>query len=385
MTTPNLTQPLTEYILTEIGCGTAAEAIMAVRYNTSPPGPTYIPSLDDALLHHRPHSACSSFRRGDLVELVGPSGCGKTSLITFLLMTTLLPSSLSHPHEISLGGKSSHAMIFQPATHLPIVPGLRKAMKAHVISCVPFAANDVVEAVIKESMSRLRVWRGKPRYKDIALGLRSVLNQISPFAHPDRHYHGGLDLLILDGLGDGYYPQRWADEERGRKAPSVFGRIVGPEDVGMRQVMEAIGMIRKDLGSVVVMSVQGLRTSRESNPFYLSHLPAPYPNPFLSNSLLPLNPQLPSNKANPTYWPLNIQLTLSGPARGLQLPGDITLVDALRAKDREEREKEKGEWRSERYEGFVRLTNKDNNTMDQNGTSFHFSIGEEGLQVWGDS
>lgn len=42
----------------------------------SPPGPTFIPSLDDVLLEYRPHDGNSSLRRGDLIELVGPSGSG---------------------------------------------------------------------------------------------------------------------------------------------------------------------------------------------------------------------------------------------------------------------------------------------------------------------
>lgn len=74
-------------------------------------------------------------------------------------------------------------------------------------------------------------------------------------------------MVVIDGFADGYYPQLWADEERGRKQPGGDGAntVVGPDAVGVRQVMEVIGQIRKDLGSVVAMSVQGLRV----RPFLL--------------------------------------------------------------------------------------------------------------------
>lgn len=85
------------------------------------------------------------------------------------------------------------------------------------------------------------------------------------------------------------------------------------------------------------------------------------------------------------YWPLNIQITLLGRARSLQLPGDTTLIDALRSKAHETKENGE-EAQSDKYEGLVRLVNVDGKILGKReGAKFHFHIGENGLQVWNDS
>ncbi|OWZ60858.1 hypothetical protein AYX15_06889 [Cryptococcus neoformans] len=372
-----------DLLLDKVKCGSASEIMMAVRYNTSPPGPTFIPSLDDVLLEYRPHDGNSSLRRGDLIEVVGPSGSGKSALLTFLLMTTLLPAVLPPPlSTVVLGGKGGYAQVFQPDTHRSIIMSLRRSIGAHIRSLAPQAKDDLIEDVIKDSLSRLSVWKGRPRWKDLALGLKGIVVELSSYStRSEWRRPGALDLVVIDGFADGYYPQLWADEERGRKQPGGDGAntVVGPDAVGVRQVMEVIGQIRKDLGSVVAMSVQGLRTTRESQPFYLPHLPSPYPNPFSISKSGPI-----SRSNNPTYWPLNIQITLLGCARGLQLPGDITLIDALRSKARERKEKGE-EGQDDKYEGLVRLVNVDGGILGKReGAKFHFHIGENGLQVWND-
>ncbi|KGB74395.2 hypothetical protein CNBG_0233 [Cryptococcus deuterogattii R265] len=353
--------------------------MMAVRYSTSPPGPTFIPSLDDVLLEYRPHDGNSSLRRGDLIELVGPSGSGKTTLLTFLLMTTILPDVLPPPLSTVLGGKGGYAQVFQPDTHRSIILSLRRSISAHIRSLAPQAEENLIDDVVKESLSRLSVWRGRPRWKDLALGLKGIIVELSPYSIKAEQRSGALDLVVIDGFADGYYPQLWADEERGRKQYGDAANIAGPDAVGVRQVMEVIGQIRKDLGSVVVMSVQGLRTTRETQPFYLPHLPSPYPNPFSIAKSGPIS------RSNPMYWPLNIQITLLGRARSLQLPGDTTLIDALRSKAHETKENGE-EAQSDKYEGLVRLVNVDGEILGKReGAKFHFHIGENGLQVWSDS
>ncbi|WVQ72477.1 hypothetical protein IAR50_002032 [Cryptococcus sp. DSM 104548] len=367
-----------ELSLADIACGTAAEALMGIRYNTSPPGPTFIPSLDAALLRLRPHPGNSSLRRGDLVELVGTSGSGKSSLIIFLLLITILSATLPVPFSTSLGGKEAHAMLFQPNTHRSILPSLRRAMEAHIRSCAPEVEDDVVNNVIRESMGRLRVWTGRPRWKDLALGIRSVLDETSPYCLPLANSGHALDLLAIDGLSDAYYPKRWSEEQRGRRQqPHLTGKAVEMEDIGLRQVMEAIGAVRKELGSVVVMSVQSLRVSRDVQPFYLPHLPPPYPSPFAPFSNVPLS------ASNPMYWPLNIQLSLLGRSRGLQLPGDTMLADALRVKAREVNDKLQ-DARGDTYKGLVRMVRSDGALLGKEGIEFHFRVGNEGLQAWGD-
>lgn len=185
-------------------------------------------------------------------------------------MTTLLPAVLPPPlSTVVLGGKGDYAQVFQPDTHRSIIMSLRRSIGAHIRSLAPQAKDDLIEDVIKDSLSRLSVWRGRPRWKDLALGLKGIVVELSSYStRSEWRRPGALDLVVIDGFADGYYPQLWADEERGRKQPGGDGAnaVVGPDAVGVRQVMEVIGQIRKDLGSVVAMSVQGLRVS----PFFAS-------------------------------------------------------------------------------------------------------------------
>lgn len=68
----------------------------------------------------------------------------------------------------------------------------------------------------------------------------------------------------------------------------------------------------------------------------------------------------------------------------MQLPGDITLIDALRSRARERKEKGE-EGQDDKYEGLVRLVNVDGGILGKReGAKFHFHIGENGLQVWND-
>jgi hypothetical protein len=115
---------------------------------------------------------------------------------------------------------------------------------------------------VLESLRRLRVIKLKPRYKSWALALRTLHTPpYIPSGHRGRGKERGhrLDLVVCDGLGDGLWPERWAEEERGgrRKGTGKDAGIRAAEDVGMRDVMDGIARLRKELGAVVVISVQG--------------------------------------------------------------------------------------------------------------------------------
>jgi len=68
-----------------------------------------------------------------------------------------------------------------------------------------------------------------------------------------------MDLVVCDGFSDGFWPERWNDEKNKGKGKRVGVR--GSDDIGMQDVMENIKRLRKDLGAVVVLSVQGLWVS----------------------------------------------------------------------------------------------------------------------------
>jgi hypothetical protein len=120
-----------------------------------------------------------------------------------------------------------------------------------------------VDKVVTECLGRLRVVRVKPRWKTWSLALRSLLRPLTETEGDDGATGGGLDLVICDGFGDAFWPERWADESskaRGRSRTGI-GRVRGNDDIGLHDVMQDIGRLRKEMGSVVILSVQGLWVS----------------------------------------------------------------------------------------------------------------------------
>lgn len=116
-----------------------------------------------------------------------------------------------------------------------------------------------IDTCVKETLSRLRAIRVKGRYRYWALALRSL-------AYPQRRVDGVTDkgesssLVCLDGLSTCFWPERYTEEERAgssKKRGGVPG-VRGLEDIGMRDVMQAIGGLRKEMGCVVVTTTQGL-------------------------------------------------------------------------------------------------------------------------------
>jgi hypothetical protein len=108
-----------------------------------------------------------------------------------------------------------------------------------------------VDDLIKQSLERLRIVRVKPRWKDWSLAFKSLLIPI-----PGKEEEGGLDLVVCDGFSDGFWAERWADEQSKSRPRGKAGLRGGAVTVG--GVMEDIGRLRKDLGAVVILSVQGL-------------------------------------------------------------------------------------------------------------------------------
>jgi hypothetical protein len=71
------------------------------------------------------------------------------------------------------------------------------------------------------------------------------------------------DVVLCDGFADGFWPQRWAEEQAAPPAGTQARRkeVRGAGDAGMRDVWEAVTALRRERGAVVVLSVQGLRAS----------------------------------------------------------------------------------------------------------------------------
>ncbi|WWC94267.1 hypothetical protein V866_001108 [Kwoniella sp. B9012] len=394
----------TDKLLSEIEIGTAAEQVFShrlFRQSTNnvtlsnlafPFGPTFVESLDQLILEGRSHPGKSTLMRGDLVELVGSSGTGKTAFLSHLIFTTLLPQSLPDFLSTPLGGRGLNVTLIQPITHRSIIPLVRQFLRNHILHISPTTPIQMVNKVIKESLSRLTVYRPKPRWKEYALCLKKVLDNatnsprgISSSSLVGEGEGGGLDLLVVDGMGDPHYPTKWIEEQKGinRYYDAVHkdkDRILSMEDIGLRQVMICIGRIRKEVGAVVVMGTQGLRVSKESSSLFHTHLPPPYPSPF-SPSSLDINPNTKLSDLNPTYWPVNIQITFTGQLKALQFPMETTLVEVLQSKY-QQRMKDHDEDQTKVYEGIVKMTQTNTgNVSTISGGKFRFGINNQGVLV----
>ncbi|ORY32831.1 hypothetical protein BCR39DRAFT_521892 [Naematelia encephala] len=392
--------------VSQIQCTTAADVIMAVRYHTYPPGPTFIPSIDIALSEARPHPGGSTLQRGDLLELVGSSGSGKTTLMSFLLLVHLLPASLTiplpPPHtsgnatvEVPLGGKGGHAAFLCPSTHRTPLPSLARAMNGHIITCVRSAltenlrshhlTNAILEEInitIRASLSRLTIKRVKPRWRAWTLALRSVRQPPSLQLDPDSSGDVELGLVLCDGLGDSFWVEKWSEEDRrlNRRGPAG---LRGGDDVGMGDVMEEVEGLRSQLGSTVIISTQGLFQGKGTSG-YKAHLPPPFPSPFTAprQDTATNFPVLPQATLWPSQWPLNVQITCKGRTTGLQYPVDLTLIDALRsnglvAHDASPRS-------GQRFEAVIRVLGGAGLSGTIAGVRCGFRIGKEGMEVWGE-
>lgn len=335
----------------------------------SPPGPTFIPELDDLILSARPHLGGSSLLRGDLVELIGPSGSGKTTVATFFLLTALLPSSLDLASaNVPVGGRGMYAALLCPSSHAPPVPFLAATMRAHVercfaaadISTLPDAQSPEVQAaigrVVDTALSRLVVLRPRPRAPHWAMALRRILTPPATLRGQEGTQWAPA-LIVCDGFGDGFWPERWVEEEGGRRGGGGTG-LRKPEDASMRDVWEALTALRSELGAVVVITLQGLR-SIPNSPFFKPHLPPPYPSLYA-----------PHTSPDSSAWPLNIQLTLLGPSRPLQLPAETTLAEALQGRTSKD---------VRVYNAIVRVPGGSGTVGSAGGGRFSFGVHEYGL------
>ncbi|WWC70086.1 uncharacterized protein I206_104033 [Kwoniella pini CBS 10737] len=331
----------TERLLSEIECSTGAELAMLVRYNTFPPGPTFIRPLDQLILGGRPHPGQSTMMRGDLIELIGASGSGKTTFITHLIFTTILSSNIPDFLLTPLGGKQLKVTLIIPKSHnlFKIINNIKLSIKNHILNIKPNESEKMINQIIKESLSRLKIYQIKSRFKELALILKKILYNtvnlprgISSNLENQEELvkKNELDLLIIEGIGDSLYPTRWNEEQKNQNYNhNTFKNnkiIINSDQIGLKQIFDCINQIRKEIGSIIIMSNQGLRASKESKSFFQNNLSYPYPSPWSSSAS-----SLSLNQENfEMYWPLNIQITFSGKTqKGLQYPSETYLSDIL--------------------------------------------------------
>ena len=197
-------------------------------------------------------------------------------MLLFLLMTTLLPTSFNlkypNPIPIELGGRNSNAALIYPTSHPNPIPILRRRMRDTITSAVHAELGSInstpeleiqIDVLLKECLGRLRLIRVKPRWKEWSLAMKSLSYRTESRGiaeGKEKEEKGGIDLVVCDGFSDGFWAERWADESS--KARGMKSRIgIRGGEVTIGDVMEDISRLRKDLGAVVVLSVQGLWVS----------------------------------------------------------------------------------------------------------------------------
>ena len=222
---------------------------------------------------------------------------GKTSLVLFLLLTHLLPFTIDIPlaHganvRVQLGGKGQSAALLHSLSQQSPIHALARAMRGHVRDCLAGIVSahsggggqggryapvteEGMEGVVRSALARLRVIRVKGRYKSWALAIRSLAFPLKSRAEEqvggEEVVEQAPSLVCLDGLSKCHWTEKWADEERSSSSTSnsAGGRStacppgVTPTDgVGMRDVMQAVGKLRLDLGCVIVCTTQGFWVS----------------------------------------------------------------------------------------------------------------------------
>jgi len=194
-------------------------------------------------------------------------------MLLFLLMTTLLPSTFTlkypNPVPIDLGGRNSNAALIYPTSHPNPLPIFQGRMRDTITSAVHAELGSInstpeleiqIDDLIKECLGRLRVIRVKPRWKEWSLAMKSLLNRNESRrmeAGKEKEEEGGMDLVVCDGFSDGFWAERWAEESL--KARGMKSRIgIRGGEVIIGDVIDDITRLRRDLGAVVILSVQGL-------------------------------------------------------------------------------------------------------------------------------
>ncbi|KAJ9107418.1 hypothetical protein QFC21_000869 [Naganishia friedmannii] len=434
--------------LARVECTSAHQLLNAVRYTTSPLGPTFIPAFDDYLVNARtntfnatllnnqlateatadPHVTPSSLNHGDLIEIQGPSGGGKTQLVLFLVMTSILParvrfreSDLSNTakdftsgadkqiRELALGGKAQSVIFVHPSTHASPVLRLSKLITSHVDHCLSSSGlqlsaasqGELARLIVKSALSRLTVF--KLPIANASFAASDIVSPYAPLAatlsflpqqvwQTDRE----LSLLVIDGIGDGFWQARWQREQKLKERQTRASNnpqqqqqagIRSSQGVTMDDVVMRIDRIRRDLGCAVIVTNQAIwkPTDSQNNQavstahFWAQHLPAPFPSPFESVKKqhpaygTPLGAQ---HNANP-YWPLTAQITLLPLHTHMrQMRPDVILYDVLRKGG--EGDKREQARLSAKLRGLVRSPGQLN--AEQTG-EFTFAVTEEEIET----
>ncbi|KAJ9112582.1 hypothetical protein QFC19_000601 [Naganishia cerealis] len=421
----------------------ALSDIPALINIASPLGPTFIPALDKYLANARANTftretseeqratevfedqntTSSSLNHGDFYEIQGTSGSGKTQLVLFLLMTSILPakikfresdlsdaagkdsdgvSTAKQIRELGIGGKAQSVIFIHSSTHASPILRLSSLITSHVEHCLSSSEQQIsaesqaklARLVVKSALSRLTVF--KIPIANASFAASDIVSPYAPLAatlafipQHVRQSDCELSLLIIDGIGDGFWQTRWQREQRSKEIQlrdsnnpqSQQQRIRSSQDVTMDDVVKRIDYIRRELGCAVIVTNQAIwkPTNSEKNQaissthFWAQHLPPPFPSPFETVKNQHAFGTHGSVQHNPNnYWPLTAQITLLPLSTNMrQMRPDILLYDVLR-KGGEGDKREQARLNA-KLRGLVRLPGQ---TNARQAGEFAFTVGE---------
>lgn len=340
----------------------------------------------------------------------------------FLVMTSILPHKVKFRHsdlagrqgpanseegvqELELGGKSQTVVFIHPSTHPSPILRLAKLITAHVRNCLaPLnegmderAQSELAQRIVRRSSSRLTVFQIPPinasflpsdtqsPYTSLAATLALVPIHL-------RQLNQELGLVVIDGIGDGFWQARWQREQRMKeKKPGSSSSSSAPsagirsaEQVTMDDVLARIDEIRRVLGCAVVVTNQaiwkplsGEKNQTSSSVFWSQHLPAPYPAPF-EPATSKRTEHNPTRRTTSPYWPLTAHITLVPITSGMrQMRPDVLLYEVLR-KDGEGDKREQARLRA-RGKGLVRLPGQ---LSGAQVGEFQFAVKEDEIETW---
>lgn len=188
------------------------------------------------------------------------------------------------------------------------------------------ASPQEVQAQVDQALGRI-LYYTPSSLLSLAAAIK-LLSKTAAESIPDQ----SLSLVLIDSITATHHQDAW-DLERARQSAaanvtSSANSVKNPlPQHPMRQVLRALGSLRKDTGITTFMTSTAYAPLSTKSPFYRTVLPAPYPTPFAQDAprQTHFDPTNPLNSDIPL--PLTHHITLH--ARPLaQLPSTVTMEQA---------------------------------------------------------
>lgn len=306
-------------------CSLADRAKQLLASLRTTAGRTYVTALDDYFFeaHGLGANIESTLRRTDIVEIQGPPACGKTHLLTFFIMTAVLPGSWdvkllppigsSAPPQtetVAVGGKAKAVAFFDCDGRFDATR-LEKVLRSHLVRRLEATTAglpglfgyepsvNALDATVRACLKRVHVFSPTS-----SLSLAATLHRL-PAYHRKECLDDEIIYLMIDSMSAFFFQDCYR-----------AGTAAGRRPLPTAHVLTALTAARRRLGCVTFLTnwilAAPASSSTSSNAPPKQHLPTPYPAPFLPSAP---PPRLPDPK-DPFA------------ERGLQLTHHLTLFPA---------------------------------------------------------